>query len=73
MNEVSGLIPKTFGQVMDVKQAYEEEEKFRAWCDDNEEAYKIALKLRNLVKNKGYMLQQSLFPTTLWKTLAQRS
>ena len=53
MNEVSGLIPKTFGQVMDVKQAYEEEEKFRAWCDDNEEAYKIALKLRNLVKNKG--------------------
>ena len=31
MNEVSGLIPKTFGQVMDVKQAYEEEEKFKAW------------------------------------------
>ena len=53
MNEVSGLIPKTFGQVMDVKQAYEEEEKFKAWCDDNKEAYEVALKLRNLVKNKG--------------------
>ena len=53
MNEVSGLIPKTFGQVMDVKQAYEEEEKFKAWCDDNKEAYEIALKLRNLIKNKG--------------------
>ena len=53
MNEVSGLIPKTFGQVMDVKQAYEEEDKFRAWCDDNKQAYEIALKLRNLVKNKG--------------------
>lgn len=53
MNEVSGLIPKTFGQVMDVKQAYQEEEKFQKWCDDNKEAYKIALKLRNLIKNKG--------------------
>ena len=53
MNEVSGLIPKTFGQVMDIKQAYEEEEKFKAWCDNNEEAYKIALKLRSLIKNKG--------------------
>lgn len=53
MNEVSGLIPKTFGQVMDVKQAYEEEEKFKAWCDDNKEAYKVALKLRSLIKNKG--------------------
>ena len=53
MNEVSGLIPKTFGQVMDVKQAYEEEEKCKAWCDDNKEAYKVALKLRSLIKNKG--------------------
>ena len=53
MNEVSGLIPKTFGQVMDVKEAYEEEEKFREWCDDNKEAYEVALKLRGLIKNKG--------------------
>ena len=53
MNEVSGLIPKTFGQVMDIEQAYEEEDKFKAWCDDNKEAYNVALKLRGLIKNKG--------------------
>ena len=52
-NEVSSLIPKTFGQVMDIKQAYEEEEKFKAWCDGDKETYNIALKLRNLIKNKG--------------------
>ena len=51
--EVSSLIPKTFGQVMDIKQAYEEEEKFKAWCDGDKETYNIALKLRNLIKNKG--------------------
>ena len=43
MNEVSGLIPKTFGQVMDIKEAYEEEDKFREWCDENKEAYEIRL------------------------------
>ena len=52
-NEVSSLIPKTFGQVMDIKQAYDEEEKFKAWCDGDKETYNIALKLRNLIKNKG--------------------
>lgn len=53
MNEVSGLIPKTYGQVMDIEEAYGQEEKFREWCDENKEAYEVALKLRGLVKNKG--------------------
>ena len=53
MNDVSGLIPKVFGQVKDIKDAYAEEEKFREWCDQNPEIFNIALKLRGLIKNKG--------------------
>ena len=53
MTEVSSLIPKVFGQVKDIETAYEEVPKFKKWCDENEEIYQIALKLRNLVKNKG--------------------
>ena len=64
MNEVSSLIPKVFGQVQDLKTAYEEQEEFKAWCDDNPRAYNTALKLRNLIKNKsvhasGMMLSYS--------------
>ena len=53
MTEVSGLIPKIFGQVKDIQEAYEEVPKFKQWADKNKEIYEIALKLRNLVKNKG--------------------
>ena len=53
MNTVSALIPKVFGQVMDIKEAYEEVPQFGEWCDKNPKVYNIALKLRNLVKNKG--------------------
>jgi len=53
MNEVSSLIPKTFGQVMDLKQAYGEVEQLKKWCDENPRSYKTALKLRNLIKNKS--------------------
>ena len=53
MNEVSSLIPKTFGQVMDLKQAYAEVPDLQTWCDNNPRAYKAALKLRNLIKNKS--------------------
>ena len=53
MSEVSGLIPKVFGQVKDIEEAYAEEEKFKKWCDENPEVYGIALKLRGLIKNKG--------------------
>jgi len=53
MNEVSSLIPKTFGQVMDLKQAYGEVEQLKKWCDDNPRSYKTALKLRSLIKNKS--------------------
>lgn len=53
MNEISSLIPKTFGQVMDLKQAYGEVEQLKKWCDDNPRSYKTALKLRSLIKNKS--------------------
>lgn len=53
MTEVSSLIPKVFGQVKDLTTAYEEVKKFKSWCDDNKSTYNIALKLRNLIKNKG--------------------
>jgi DNA polymerase-3 subunit alpha len=53
MTATSSLIPKIFGQVKDITSAYEEIPKFKEWCDDNKEAYEIALKLRDLIKNKG--------------------
>jgi len=53
MNQVSSFIPKVFGRVKDVEEAYEEESSFREWCDENKDAYHIALKLRGLIKNKG--------------------
>ena len=53
MTEISSYIPKVFGQVKDIEEAYDNEKKFKQWCDNNENIYKIALKLRNLIKNKG--------------------
>jgi DNA polymerase-3 subunit alpha len=53
MNKVSALIPKVFGQIKDLKEAYAEVEEFKTWCDENEECYNIALKLKGLIKNKG--------------------
>ena len=53
MTMISSLIPKTYGQVKDISEAYVEVEQFKDWCDENKEAYQIALKLRDLIKNKG--------------------
>jgi len=53
MTDISALIPKIFGQVKDISTAYEEVSKFKDWCEENKEIYQIALKLRNLIKNKG--------------------
>ena len=53
MNGISSLIPKVFGKVKSIEEAYEEVPKFAEWCDANPKVYKIALKLSNLVKNKG--------------------
>ena len=53
MNVVSSHIPKVFGKVKDIEEAREESEPFDSWCADNLETYNIALRLRNLIKNKG--------------------
>jgi len=53
MNSVSSLIPKVFGQVKDLEETYEEEEKFQKWCDRNKKTFQTALKLKGLIKNKG--------------------
>ena len=53
MNSVTSCIPKVFGVLKDIEEAYEESEEFRKWSDKNKDIYDIALKLRGLVKNKG--------------------
>jgi len=53
MNEVSSLIPKTFGQVMDLKEAEAQVPELKQWLDNNPRSYKTALRLRNLIKNKS--------------------
>ncbi len=55
MNMVSGLIPKIYGEVKDLEESYDEVAEFKGWCDkiENKEAYRTALKLRGLIKNKS--------------------
>ena len=53
MDVVSGLIPKVFGQVKSLEDSYQEVPEFKDWCDEHEEAYTIANKLKNLIKNKS--------------------
>ena len=53
MNEISMMIPKAYGQVKDLEEAVEEVESFKKWSEENKSIYQTALKLRNLIKNKG--------------------
>lgn len=56
MNLVSKMIPTIFGQVKDIESLYNEDgenNEFRDWCNKNKRVYEIALKLRDLIKNKG--------------------
>lgn len=53
MTEVANLIPKISGFVADIEDAYKDEPKFKAWCDENKDVYEIALKLRDLCKNSS--------------------
>jgi len=65
MNLVSSLLPVQYGKVMDLEQAYEEEEKFREWVDENKanrEIYDIACKLKGLIRNRGVHASGMLIP-----------
>jgi DNA polymerase-3 subunit alpha len=53
VNKVSDMIPKKYGTVKDIYESYEEVEDFRNWCDENYTVFKIACKLRGLIKNKS--------------------
>ncbi len=63
---VSDMIPKDFGIVWDIEEAYNGKwddekkdwdkkpvEEFKIWCDEHPEVYQVALGLRDIIKNKG--------------------
>lgn len=53
MTSVTSMIPKLHGIVGDIDDAFEEVVEFRDWCKANPLVYSTALKLNNLIKNKG--------------------
>ena len=66
MKDIADLIPKEFGIICDIEEAYEGKKDlatgewsrepvvgFRKWCDRNPTAYQTALQLRDLIKNRG--------------------
>jgi len=53
VNEVSDNIPKQFGRVFELKEAYENNDKFKIWADANEHIFEIAQKIEGLNKNTG--------------------
>ena len=53
VNEISDQIPKQFGRVFGLEEAYKESEKLKVWADQNLEVFKIAKKIEGLNKNTG--------------------
>ena len=53
VNEISDLIPKKFGKVASLKNACQENDKFREWANENKKIFEIAQKLESLIKNTG--------------------
>ena len=53
VNDVSGYIPKKFGKVAPLANAYEESQRFKKWVDSNPKVFKIARQLEGLNKNTG--------------------
>ena len=53
MSMVTNMIPKIFGKVEDLEDAYVSTPEFKKWADENTKIYQTALKLRDLIKNKG--------------------
>ena len=50
---VSDTIPKQFGKVVPLSQAYNQSDDFKTWADNNIKTYSIAKKIENLNKNTG--------------------
>jgi len=53
VNEVSDNIPKIFGRVFPLKEAYKENERFQKWASKNPKVFNIAQKIEGLNKNTG--------------------
>jgi len=53
MSSVTSMIPKNHGQVEDIDKAYNGVPEFKDWCDCNRRVYDTAIKLKDLIKNKG--------------------
>jgi DNA polymerase III subunit alpha len=53
MNKITALFTSKYGKVAEPEEMYETSEDFKNWCDENETVYKTALKLKNLIRNKG--------------------
>ena len=53
VNLISDTIPKQFGVVMKLREAFGESEEFNKFANNNPDIYKIALKLEGLKKNVG--------------------
>lgn len=53
VNEISDSIPKKFGKVFKLEQAYSESEIFKSFANKNKKIYRIAKKIEGLAKNTG--------------------
>ena len=53
MNKITSLFTSKYGKVAEPEEMYETSEDFKNWCEENETVYKTALKLKNLIRNKG--------------------
>jgi DNA polymerase-3 subunit alpha len=53
VNEISDSIPKKFGKVLKLEQAYTESEVFKSFANKNKKIYRIAKKIEGLAKNTG--------------------
>lgn len=53
ISAVSDEIPKQFGKVVPLAEASEQSDKFKAWANENENIFKIALRIEGLNKNTG--------------------
>ena len=53
VNRVSDTIPKRFGKVAPLLEAYQESEDFEEWANENKEVFTIARRLEGLNKNTG--------------------
>ena len=53
VNAVSDMIPKKFGKIPPLREAYKESSRFKEWADENNSVYVIAKKIEGLNKNTG--------------------